>query len=182
MPDPATMFATATTGLDAEKILEVKPTDVIADIGSGTGALEISMLSKKVPFKKLYAVDVDNRSLEILQLVLDKSKIEGREKVVLVHSRLDDVMLPENSIDVMLLLNTAFFLQGNDSNSPSAKCTSSLYKALKPGGKLHILLRKKQKTDEASISAPLVQAGFKPVKFGSATIKNDAHYHAVFTK
>lgn len=124
--------------------LALKPDDVVADIGCGTGAMELMMLETGVPFGKLYAVDVDGEVLRFLEFALAEARPAGAEKVEIVLSKYDDVSLPEGSIDVLFLLNTPFYLddKGQRIRSPAGSaCLRSIHRALKPDGRLHVIER-----------------------------------------
>lgn len=119
--------------------------DVVADVGCGTGALEFKLLRERVAFKRLYAVDVDRGSLEFLQFALAALKHPDGERIETVHSKMEDVCLPEASIDVMIVYNTPI-----GATPPQAKSSGpmdrdlplirSLARAMRPGGRLHFVL------------------------------------------
>lgn len=124
--------------------LALKPDDVVADIGCGTGAMELMMLETGVPFGKIHAVDVDGEVLQFLEFALAEARPPGVEKVEVVKSSYDDVSLPEGSIDVLFLLNTPFYLddKGKRIRSPAGSaCLRSIHRSLKPDGRLHVIER-----------------------------------------
>jgi SAM-dependent methyltransferase len=124
--------------------LALGPEDVVADVGCGTGALALLMLESGTPFRKLYAVDIDPPVIEFLSFVLDESKLAGRERVEPVVSTEIDVSLPQGSVDVLLMLNTPFYLtpEGQRTDDPKdALCLQSIRRALKPDGRLHVFER-----------------------------------------
>lgn len=100
---------------------ELEPDDVVADIGCGTGFFEFAMLENQIPFAGLYAVDIDPDALEILRFVMEQAGWPGREKVTLIHSRTDDVLLPPESIDAAFLIDSPFYVMRGDPNEPGAK-------------------------------------------------------------
>lgn len=131
----------------SERVVEklaLGPDDVVADIGCGTGALALLMLETGTPFQKLYAVDIDGPVTEFLTFMLDESKVPGRERVETVVSTEIDVSLPPGSIDVLLMLNTPFYLspEGKRTDDPKdALCLQSIRRSLKPDGRLHVFER-----------------------------------------
>ncbi len=120
--------------------MEFGPDSVIADIGSGTGALEVALLLSGKPFKKIYAVDITVSALEIAKFVIDRYFPESAEKIEYVTSHLDDVMLPQGSVDLAILSDAHFFvpkLAGSEENLRTAvRCLATLRAALKPGGRV----------------------------------------------
>lgn len=85
---------------------DLQPDSVIADIGAGTGALPVRLLAEGVPFAKLYAVELDQASLDILGAALEASELPAAADVELVRSRRDDVTLPPGSVDRVIVIDT----------------------------------------------------------------------------
>ena len=124
--------------------LDLGEEDVLVDIGSGTGAFQMMLLEKGYPFEKMYAVDVDQMALDVLKLALAESGLEHADRVEVVHSRPDDILVPPETATRALLLNTPFYLDeaGRYQEDPgSLRCLMSLVNALKPGGILHVVER-----------------------------------------
>ncbi len=128
----------------SEKIVDrlaIKPGEVVADIGCGTGGLELALLERKVPFKTLYALDIDGAALEFLSWILQASKLEGRERIKVIKSQHRDTTLKPNSVDLAILLNTPIYTpeMGEARLSEAARsCLASIHAALKPGGRLEV--------------------------------------------
>ena len=140
---PLEFYSSSVKRLDSS-IFDIQPGDTIADIGCGTGTLEINFLTREVPFKKFYAVDIDKESLDFLDFALKTSKMDPENRVELVHSTLTDVGLPENSIDVMVVLYTRLFPASvSDQNAHGSAEYNALFdtikKALKPGARFHMV-------------------------------------------
>ena len=108
------------------KNLGVKPGMVIADIGAGSG-YQSALLSKIVGTGKVYAVDVEP---EMIAYLNERIKQEKLTHIVPVLSTEQNVSLPENSIDMMLLVDVYHEF------SYPYEMTVSMLAALKPGGKL----------------------------------------------
>jgi SAM-dependent methyltransferase len=124
--------------------LELEAADVLADVGSGTGGFELFLLEERLPFALIWAVDVDHEALAWMSGLLERTELEGRERVLTLHSTEGDVGLPTQSVDKVLLLNTPFFLSfdGGPNISPTAlRCLQTMVDALKPGGMLVIAER-----------------------------------------
>ena len=124
--------------------LNLKADSVVADIGCGTGAFEVLLLERQTPFKKLYAVDINESGLSLLRDILKASNLPGRERMELIHSTVEDTMLPAGELDVVFLLNTPFFVPTKDEvelnmmTTAPRMCLASIRRALKPGGVFHV--------------------------------------------
>jgi len=108
------------------KNLAVKPGMVIADIGAGSG-YQSALLSKMVGSGKVFAVDVEP---EMIAYLNERIKQEKLSHIVPILSTEQNVSLPDNSIDMMLLVDVYHEF------SYPYEMTVSMLAALKPGGKL----------------------------------------------
>ena len=108
------------------KNLAVKPGMVIADIGAGSG-YHSALLSKMVGTGKVFAVDVEP---EMIAYLNERIKQEKLSRIVPVLSTEQNLSLPENSVDMMLLVDVY-----HEFSYPYEMALSMLA-ALKPGGKL----------------------------------------------
>lgn len=77
--------------------LGLKPGDIVADIGSGSGAFSIPMAKAIAPNGILYAEDIDK---DLLAYVADKAKKEGVTNIRTVLGVYDDPKLPVRNVDV----------------------------------------------------------------------------------
>ena len=108
------------------KNLAVKPGMVVADIGAGSG-YHSSLLSKMVGTGKVFAVDVEPEMIAYLNARIKQEKLS---RIVPVLSTEQKVSLPENTIDMMLLVDVY-----HEFSFPY-EMALSMRAALKPGGKL----------------------------------------------
>ena len=83
------------------KNLAVKPGMVVADIGAGSG-YHSALLSKMVGTGKVFAVDVEPEMIAYLNARIKQEKLS---RIVPVLSTEQKVSLPENAIDMMLLVD-----------------------------------------------------------------------------
>ena len=108
------------------KNLAVKPGMVVADIGAGSG-YHSALLSKMVGTGKVFAVDVEPEMIAYLNARIKQEKLN---RIVPVLSTEQKVSLPENTIDMMLLVDVY-----HEFSFPY-EMALSMWAALKPGGKL----------------------------------------------
>ena len=108
------------------KNLAVKPGMFIADIGAGSG-YHSALLSKMVGTGKVFAVDVEP---EMIGYLNERIRQEKLSRIVPVLSTEQKVSLPENTVDMMLLVDVYHEF------SYPYEMALSMRAALKPGGKL----------------------------------------------
>jgi ubiquinone/menaquinone biosynthesis C-methylase UbiE len=108
------------------KNLAVKPGMVVADIGAGSG-YHSALLSKMVGTGKVFAVDVEPEMIAYLNARIKQEKLS---RIVPVLSTEQKVSLPENTIDMMLLVDVY-----HEFSFPY-EMALSMRASLKPGGKL----------------------------------------------
>ena len=108
------------------KNLAVKQRMVIADIGAGSGYYS-ALLSKMVGTGKVFAVDVESEMIAYLNKRIKKEKLSH---ILPVLSSEQKVSLPDNTIDMMLLVDVYHEF------SYPYEMALSMRAALKPGGKL----------------------------------------------
>jgi ubiquinone/menaquinone biosynthesis C-methylase UbiE len=82
------------------KLLELKPSDVVADLGCGTGYFTIP-LSYKV--KKVYGIDIQKEMLTFLEHKIQQQKIGNIETML---SKENEIPLKNKSVDLLLSVNT----------------------------------------------------------------------------
>ena len=77
--------------------LRLKPGDIVADIGSGSGTFSIPMAKAIAPNGILYAVDIDPKMLEY---VADRARKEDVTNLRTILGVNDDPRLPVKDVDV----------------------------------------------------------------------------------
>jgi FkbM family methyltransferase len=142
------------------KNLAVKPGMVVADIGAGSG-YHSALLSKMVGTGKVFAVDVEPEMIAYLNARIKQEKLS---RIVPVLSTEQKVSLPENTIDMMLLVDVY-----HEFSFPY-EMALSMRAALKPGGKLVLVefraedatvpIKTIHKMSEAQAIKELKAAGF----------------------
>jgi ubiquinone/menaquinone biosynthesis C-methylase UbiE len=109
------------------KALKLKPGMVVADVGAGSGVLSFPMAKLVAPNGKVLAEDIQP---EMLDIVRKRIKERDIPNVVPVLGTITDTKLPENSVDLILLVDVY-----HEFDHPW-EMTRSMVKALKPGGRL----------------------------------------------
>jgi SAM-dependent methyltransferase len=115
-------------------LLGLKPTDVVADIGAGTGYFSFR-LAKAVPQGKVYAQDIQEEMLAVIQRKKDTG--EGAN-VVPTLGGIVDPRLPANSIDLILMVDVY-----HEFSEPQAMLRR-MRDALKPTGRLVLFEYRKE--------------------------------------
>lgn len=111
------------------KNLELEPDAVVADIGAGSGYFTFK-LADKVPQGKVYAVDIQP---EMIALLTKKRDDLGLSNVEAILSTEKDTKLPASAVDGVLLVDAY-----HEFSFPR-EMLESIYRALKPGGKVFLL-------------------------------------------
>jgi ubiquinone/menaquinone biosynthesis C-methylase UbiE len=120
---------------EALSIIGIKKGSSVADIGAGSGYMTVR-LSKRVGSNGVvYASDIQQPMLDILDKRLKSSRISN---VQLVLGAPDDPKLPPASIDLALLVDVY-----HEFSQPQAMLRG-IHEALKPGGRLVLLEYKKE--------------------------------------
>ena len=106
--------------------LDLQPTDVVADIGAGTGYFTFR-LSQHVPEGKVLAVDIQQEMLDRIQARMMADSVDNVE---LILGTVEDPNLPPASIDEAVIV-----VSYHEFSHPHEMMTH-IVAALKPGGRL----------------------------------------------
>jgi ubiquinone/menaquinone biosynthesis C-methylase UbiE len=107
-------------------LLNLKPQNIIADIGAGTGYLSFR-IAPLLTTGKVLAVDVQPEMLEIIELFKKEKNITNIEPIL---ATLTDPNLSSESIDLALMVDTYHELEYPQ------EVMQKVVKALKPGGRV----------------------------------------------
>jgi gamma-glutamyltranspeptidase/glutathione hydrolase len=107
--------------------LKLKPGDVVADVGAGSGYHTFRMSKMVGPKGKIYAVDIQPEMLAIIRARMKTGKVSN---VIPVKGTVTDPRLPAGAIDMGLMVDVY-----HEFDHPF-EMTQALVKALKPGGRL----------------------------------------------
>lgn len=107
------------------KALELKPTDIIADIGAGTGYFSFRM-APLVPKGKVLATDIQPEMIDIIEDLKKERNITNIETIL---TTVADPKLPEDSVDLALMVDAY-----HEFEYPR-EMMLGIVKGLKPGGR-----------------------------------------------
>lgn len=116
--------------------LNLRRGTAIADVGSGPGYFSFKFAGLTGDKGKVYAVDTNEKHLEYVSAFTKKHKIGNIE---VVKSRLNDVSLPPESIDVMFLCSLYDMVYTTSMEYVKDQFMDSIDKALKKDGTLVIV-------------------------------------------
>lgn len=114
--------------------LPLQPNSIVADIGAGTGYYTFR-IAQKIPGGNVYAIDVQDEMVSQLE---SKKKAMHVNNVDIIKGGNTSPNLPTNSVDLAIMVDVYHEL-----DHPH-EMLQSLYKALKPSGKLLLLEYRKE--------------------------------------
>jgi SAM-dependent methyltransferase len=110
--------------------IKLKPTDVVADIGAGTGLFTRLFASNLGPEGRVIAVDIAQKFLDHIEVTCREQNLRNVETVLCKD---DSTELPPESVDVAFICDTYHHFEFPQ------KTMASLLKALKPGGRVILI-------------------------------------------
>jgi protein-L-isoaspartate O-methyltransferase len=141
-------------------VLGVKPGEVLADVGAGTGFFSFRLADRVSIGGKVYAVEIEDKFLAFIR---EKMAKNGVTNIIPIKSSESDPHLPPMCCDKIILVNTYIHI------ADPIRFMVNLRKSLKPGGLLAIIdndpsknkitNKRKQPTAE-DIIKEIQQAGF----------------------
>ena len=154
-------------GLKIDEVVEklqLKPGDIVADVGSGSGAFSIPMARAVGPTGTLYAVDIDQ---EMIDFVGDRAEKAGLKNVRKVLGEYDDPKLPVRDVDV------AFFHRVLHMIELRQAYVNAVSKYLKPDGRIVIIEKEPEESTNwmwlrrSDVDSWMAAIGFYPAeRFG----------------
>ncbi|WP_336516257.1 class I SAM-dependent methyltransferase [Pollutibacter soli] len=163
--DRSTRQEEENSNLAVEK-MQLKPTDVVADIGAGTGYYSFK-IAKYVPQGKVYAVEIQDPFLKMLN---DRIRDSSSKNMEVIKGGEQTPNLPENSVDCALMVDVYHELMY------PKEMLQAIAKSLKKGGRLILMeyraedaeigILKLHKTSEKQIKKELEANGFRMVSNG----------------
>jgi SAM-dependent methyltransferase len=109
--------------------LELRPGLCVADIGAGSGRLTVP-IARRISPGIAYGTDIQPEMLRFLEA---RARSEGLPNLKGILGDTDDVMLPEGSVDLVLLVDAY-----HEFDRPW-EMTRSMVRALRPGGRVALV-------------------------------------------
>jgi ubiquinone/menaquinone biosynthesis C-methylase UbiE len=109
------------------QLLPLRPGDVAADIGAGTGYMSWRMAEKVGGKGRVYCVDIQQEMLDLLAKNMESRRITNFQAVL---GSITDARLPANSVDLVLMVDVY-----HEFDHPY-EMMRSIARGLKPGGRI----------------------------------------------
>ncbi|HUY19224.1 MAG TPA: methyltransferase domain-containing protein [Candidatus Binataceae bacterium] len=142
--------------------LKLKPGDVVADIGSGSGAFSIPMAKAIAPNGTLYAVDIDQKMLDY---VAKRAKEAGVTNLHTVLGGYDDPKLPVKNVDVAFFHRVLHMIEHREAY------LDAVAKYLKPDGRVVVIDKNPEDSPDnwmwlkqSDVDSWMAAIGFYPVQ------------------
>src|SRR6202166_337269 len=147
------------------KALDLKPGDIVADVGAGSGYFTRRLAKVVAPAGKVYAVDV---AADILGYLKERADREGLRNIVTIVSQPDDPMLPAKSVDLVFFCDTTHHIDHRVAFyrklAPAVKAHGRMAIIDYPPDSPHAPHQHEQLVPRSQVISEAEQAGFKFVK------------------
>jgi ubiquinone/menaquinone biosynthesis C-methylase UbiE len=146
----------------AIRLLRIQRGSTVADIGAGSGNITVRLARAVGPMGKVYANDIQQGMLDILQKSVARARMMN---VIPVLGAIDDPKLPAESLDLAIMVDVY-----HEFSEPQ-KMLQRLREAIKPGGRLVLLeyraenpdipILREHKMSKAQVKLEVENEGFK---------------------
>ncbi len=130
--------------------IKLKPTDVVADVGAGTGLFTRLFASNLGPEGRVIAVDIAQKFLDHIEVTCRE---QGLRNVETLLCKDDSTELHPESVDVAFICDTYHHFEFPQ------KTMTSLLKALRPGGRVIVIDFKRIEGESSDWTMDHVRAG-----------------------
>ena len=110
----------------------------VADVGAGVGYFSLKIAERVGETGRVFASDIDRTALDILD---ERRKEAGVDNIRIIHGRPDDPLLPEASVDLVLIVNTIQFVK------ETSVFLDNIRRSLKENGRLVFIQWSAEKMD-----------------------------------
>jgi SAM-dependent methyltransferase len=126
---PATAVAASLGCGNPTALAELKPGEVVLDLGSG-GGIDVLLSARRVgPTGKAYGLDMTD---EMLALARENQRKAGATNVEFLKGEIENIPLPDGSVDV-IISNCVINLSGDKD-----RVLAEAFRVLKPGGRFAV--------------------------------------------
>jgi ubiquinone/menaquinone biosynthesis C-methylase UbiE len=147
------------------RALDLKPGEVVADVGAGSGYFTRRLAKVVAPLGKVYAVDV---APDILGYLKERADHEGLHNIVTIVSQPTDPMLPVNSVDLVFFCDTTHHIDHRvefyRKLAPAVKAHGRMAIIDYPPDSPHAPHKPEELVPRSQVISEAEQAGFKFVK------------------
>jgi len=150
-------------------LLQLRPGDVVADVGAGSGYMTVRLARAVGPTGRVLAVDIQP---EMIARLNERVHAERLNNVTAILGGADDPKLPAGSVDLELMVDVYHEL------AAPQRMLQHLRSALTPGGRLVLLEYRKEDPsipirEEHKMSVADAKAEIEPEGFTLLEVKED---------